>query len=222
MFQKLKDHLKELKTTMEPLPFWQKVEHLWIYYKAVLFIAIAIGIAISLVVNAVVSARQVTLLNGTALNVFITDEGHEKIKQVISEDGTLEGRSFLDEFPYLDTFFLEMGALDEQTANYLVTRISALNLDYILADDSVMDVLSANYFMDMRQLFDEQTLSGWKLVYKVDEDSGESIPVAIELPETAFTSEHLIAGKGKLYMCCTAGNIHPEAFVRLAEFLIHN
>ena len=222
MFQKLKDHLKELKTTMEPLPFWQKVEHLWIYYKAVLFIAIAIGIAISLVVNAVVSARQVTLLNGTALNVFITDEGHEKIAQVISEDGTLEGRSFLDEFPYLDTFFLEMGALDEQTANYLVTRISALNLDYILADDSVMDVLSANYFMDMRQLFDEQTLSGWKLVYKVDEDSGESIPVAIELPETAFTSEHLIAGKGKRFMCCTAGNIHPVAFVRVSEFLIHN
>jgi hypothetical protein len=115
-----------------------------------------------------------------------------------------------------------MGALDEQTANYLVTRISALSLDYILADDSVMNVLSANYFMDMRELFDEQTLAGWKLVYKVDADSGESIPVAIELPETAFSEAHLIAGKGKLYMCCTAGNIHPEAFIRLAEFLHKN
>lgn len=222
MLQRLKDHLKELKATLDTLPFWEKIEHLWIYYKAVLFIAIAIGIAISLVVNAVVSAQQVTLLDGTALNVYITDEGHEKIAQVISQDGALEGKSFLDEFPYLDTFFLEMGALDEQTANYLVTRISALSLDYILADDSVMNVLSANYFMDMRELFDEQTLAGWKLVYKVDADSGESIPVAIELPETAFSEAHLIAGKGKLYMCCTAGNIHPEAFIRLAEFLHKN
>lgn len=220
MLQRLKEHLKELKDTLAPLPFWQKVEHLWIYYKAVLFIAIAIGITISLVVNAVVSSRQVTLLSGTALNVFITDEGHEKIAQVISENGTLEGKSFLDEFPYLDTFYLDMGALDEQTANYLVTRISAQNLDYILADEKVMEVLSTNYFVDMRLLFDEQTLARWPLVYKMDEDTEEMIPVALELPETVFTEGNLEALNGKIYMACTAGNIHPEAFARLADAML--
>ena len=220
MLQRLKDHLKELKETLDRLPFGQKIEHLWIYYKHVLFIAIAIGIAISLVVNAIVVSKQETLLSGTALNVFITDEGHEEIKRIISEDGTLEGKSFLDEFPYLDTFFLDMGALDEQTANYLVTRISAQALDYILADESVMQVLSTNYFLDMRLLFDEQTLSRWPLVYKVDEETGESIPVALELPDTDVSEQHLATNAGKIYMCCTAGNIHPEAFARLADALL--
>ena len=75
MIERLKNHLRELKQTLATLSWKEKIEHLWIYYKHVLLIAGAIGFAIWFVIHIVASSNQVTLLTGTALNVYITDEG---------------------------------------------------------------------------------------------------------------------------------------------------
>lgn len=219
MIQRLKNHLKELGQTLSTMTFGEKLEHLWTYYKHVLLIAIAIGFSIWFAVNAVISANQVTLLSGTALNVRITTEGMEQIDGAVTEDGRLEGKTFLDEFPYLDTYYVGQGFLDEQSATYLVTRISAQSLDYILVDQSVLDVISTNYFIDMREIFPAEVLARWPLVYKEDTETGEAIPIGIDITGTAFTEEHVL-GAGNLYMTATAGTIHEDAFIRLADFLL--
>lgn len=219
MIERLKNHLRELKQTLATLSWKEKIEHLWIYYKHVLLIAGAIGFAIWFVIHIVASSNQVTLLTGTALNVYITDEGQTEIKQVLTQNGQLEGEAFLDEFPYLDTYFLELGFVDEQTATYLVTRISAQNLDYMLLDQAVLDVLGINYFIDMREIFPEEALARWPLVYKEDPESGESIPVGLDITQTAFAKEYLFQ-TGNLYMTATAGTIHQEAFAQLADYLL--
>ena len=114
---------------------------------------------------------------------------------------------------------MELGFVDEQTATYLVTRISAQNLDYMLLDQAVLDVLGISYFIDMREIFPEEALARWPLVYKEDPESGESIPVGLDITQTAFAKEYLFQ-TGNLYMTATAGTIHQEAFAQLADYLL--
>lgn len=219
MIERLKNHLQELKQTLATLSWKEKIEHLWIYYKHVLLIVGAVVFAIWFVIHIVVSSNQVTLLTGTALNVYITDEGQTRIEQAVTQNGQVEGSAFLDEFPYLDAEFLKLGFLDEQTATYLVTRISAQNLDYILMDQTVMDVVGISYFIDMREIFPEEVLARWPLVYKEDPESGESIPIGLNITDTAFAQEYMLLS-GNLYMTATAGTIHQEAFTQLADFIL--
>lgn len=219
MIERLKNHMQELKQSLSTMTFPQKLEHLWIYYKHVLLIAAAIVFAIWFTVNAITGARQVTLLAGTSLNLRITEEGLAQIDEVVTENGQLEGKTFLDEFPYLDSYYIGQGFLDEKTATYLVTRISSQNLDYILMDQSVLDVTSTNYFIDMREIFPEETLARWPLVYKEDTETGESIPVGIDITGTDFAQTYILS-PGNIYMTATAGTIHEDAFTRLADFLL--
>lgn len=219
MIERLKNHLQELKQTLARLTWKEKIEHLWIYYKHVLLIAGAVGFAIWFIIHVAVSSNQVTILSGTALNVYITDEGQTQIKNELTQDGQLEGDAFLDEFPYLDMYFVELGFLDEQTANYLVTRISSCNLDYILLDQSVLEVLGISYFIDMREIFPEEALARWPLIYKEDPESGERIPIGLDISQSGFVQDHMLAQKD-LYMTATAGTVNREAFIRLADFFL--
>ncbi len=221
MIERLKNHMKELKQTLAPLPWGQKIEHLWIYYKHVLFIAIAVVFFIWFICNAVFASNQDTILSGTALNLQITQEGLAMIDQELTHDGQLEGRTFLDEFPYLDIESIKMGFMDEQTATYLLTRISSQSLDYILMSENVLNVISENYFIDMRLVFPEETLSRWPLIYKTDEETGERMPIGIDITGTDFAQEYVLS-PGNLYLTATAGILHPEAFTRLADYLLQS
>lgn len=219
MIERFKNHLKELKQTLSTLPWGQKIEHLWIYYKHVLLIAIAVVFAIWFVANAVFTSNQVTILAGTALDVYVSDEGKALIDQELTQDGQLEGKTLLDEFPFLDPYLIDLGYLDEQTATYLVTLISTQSLDYMLVSETALSVIGPKYFADMREIFPEETLARWPLIYKENEETGESMPIGLDITGTAFAQAHM-AVHGKLYMAATAGTAHTDAFTRLADYLL--
>ena len=67
---------RELMEDLKPMTFWQKVDHLWSYYKEVLLVVLLVGILSAAVVSGYINANRQYLFKGMMINISMSQEGY--------------------------------------------------------------------------------------------------------------------------------------------------
>lgn len=210
----LKAHWQELKEVLGPMPWNKRLEHLWEYYKWVLVVLAVVGMVLYIAIVGYSNARVEGLFYGEVVNLNIDTQGVEYLTTDFLEHlGGVKGDQKVS--MYLSN--LVVGE-DSTYENYYAplmrtsSEISNKQLDYLLADSAALTCyFNEEILLDLRQLFttDELAQMGENVVYVLYEETGEKIPMAINVTDTAFMTNRL-SYKTTAYLCFVAGTERTE------------
>ena len=210
----IKQQWQELKDTLRPMPWKKKLEHLWEYYKWVLVVLAVMGMIIYISIVGYSNARVEGLFYGEVVNLDFDTEGVEYLREDFLEHlGGVKG----DQKVSLYLSNLVMGD-DSTYDNYYAplmrtaSEISDGKLDYFLVDSAALTCyFSEEILLDLRLLFTEEELAqiGDDLVYVLYEETGEQIPMAINVTDSAFMTSRLNYKK-TAYLCFVASTERLE------------
>ena len=192
----LKAQWQELKDALRPMPWKKKLEHLWEYYKWVLVVLLVIATIIYISVVGYSSARVEGLLYGEIVNLSFDTEAVEYLS-----DDLLEHLNGVKGDQKVSVYMSNLVVGEDSTYdNYYAplirtsSEIENNKLDYVLVDSSTLAVyFNEEFLLDLRRLFSAEELAQMEenLVYVLYEETGEQIPMAINVTETAFVTNHL-------------------------------
>lgn len=192
----IKAQWQELKDTLRPMPWKKKLEHLWEYYKWVLVVLTVAVFIISVAITGYSSVRVEGLLYGEIINLSFDTQGIEYLGADFLE--------YLGGVPGDQKISLAMSNLivgSESTYdNYYAplmrtsSEITNQTMDYLLLDSPALTAyFDEEVFLDLRELFtaDELAQMGDNVVYVLYEETGEKIPMAINVTDTAFVQSRM-------------------------------
>ena len=192
----IKGQWLELKEALRPMPWKKKLEHLWEYYKWVLVVLLVVATIIYIAVVGYSNARVEGLLYGEIVNINFDTEGVEYLsKDFLEHLNGVKG----DQKVSLFMSNLIIGQ-DSTYENYYAplmrtsSEISNGKLDYVLVDSAALTVyFNEEILLDLRQLFTPEELAQMEdsLVYVLYEETGEKIPMAINVTESSFVKNRL-------------------------------
>lgn len=209
---------QQLKQDLAGMSFGQKLQHLATYYWYVPVVAAVVVFAIWFAGNAATYSAPTSLIYGISLNVQVCEPGSAYLTEEFQAFCGSEASASLDTLLLADADSITYGYLDESTATLLMTRSYAQELDYLLLDKTMFSTMGTGYFIDLRELFTEEELSGWTLVYKTDGETGESYPVGFDITPLPFAHDCIQSGDG-VYLTATSGTVRVEAFKNLLTAL---
>ena len=210
----IKQQWQELKDTLRPMPWKKKLEHLWEYYKWVLVVLAVVGMIVYISVVGYSNARVEGLFYGEVVNLDFDTEGVEYLREDFLEYlGGVKG----DQKVSLYMSNLVVGD-DSTYDNYYAplmrtsSEITNKTMDYFLVDSAALTCyFNEEILMDLRQLFTEEELARMEesLVYVLYEETGEKIPMAINVTDSSFMTSRLNYKK-TAYLCFVAGTERTE------------
>ena len=210
----IKQQWQELMDALRPMPWKKKLEHLWEYYKWVLVVLAVVATILYITIVGYSNARVEGLLYGEAVNLDFDTEGVEYLSTDFLEYlGGVEGDQKVSLF--MSNLVLgEDGNYDNYYAPLIRTssEISNKTLDYLLADSVALTVyFNEEILLDLRQLFTAEELAEMEesLVYVLYEETGEKIPMAINVTDSAFMTNRLNY-KTTAYLCFAANTERLE------------
>lgn len=185
---KLKAHLKKLKTDLASMTWRQRLEHLWTYYKWVLAVLVCLGFLLQIVITSAVNANTEVLISGIGINLPLTEDGITCLS-----DGYLErlGGTKWQSVQFVNEILdKDNPAMGTEAMYATVVKVSGLtslgDLDYFLMDTKALEYYSeGDLFLDLRQILTQEELAQLKLV----EIGG--VPKLIDLSGTWFAETHL-------------------------------
>lgn len=192
----IKQQWQELMDALRPMPWKKKLEHLWEYYKWVLVVLAVVATILYITIVGYSNARVEGLFYGEVVNLSFDTEGVEYLSTDFLEhlDG-VEGDQKVS--VYMSNLIV---GNDSTYDNYYAplmrtsSEISNKTLDYLLTDSAALSVyFNEEILLDLRQLFTEEELAqmGDNLVYVLYEETGEKIPMAINVTDSAFVTSRL-------------------------------
>lgn len=192
----IKDEIKAENKKMKNMSFFQKCQHIWIYYR--------FRIIVSLIVIVSLVAVVVTLYRNN----------YERSFFCVIVDGELEGS--YDRTDYLTTHFTEYLGIDgksqrvifdnnytfkingiSDTALYdietLITRAGGQTIDGFISEYKYALILNSDegfFLEDLRECFTEEELEELEdyLIYYTDKN-GNKTPLSIDISSTKFITE---------------------------------
>lgn len=210
---------KELAADLKPMTFWQKVDHLWSYYKEWLLIALLIGIVITITVTSVINANKEYKFKGMMVNLTMSQEGY----RYMTDDFLAKiGTGDKNEAVVVDyTNFTDLADPTSTEDNYgasllLIARVSGQMLDCALIDQLALEFyLTQDVFGTLSTFFTQEQLDamGDKVIYAKQEDDEwadetyEPYPVAVEISQMQFFQD-VAPNNEKIYFVLS-GN-HPD------------
>ena len=210
---------KELAADLKPMTFWQKVDHLWSYYKEWLLIALLIGIVITITVTSVINANKEYKFKGMMVNLTMSQEGYRYMTDdLLAKIGTGDK----NEAVVVDyTNFTDLADPTSTEDNYgasllLIARVSGQMLDCALIDQLALEFyLTQDVFGTLSTFFTQEQLDamGDKVIYAKQEDDEwadetyEPYPVAVEISQMQFFQD-VAPNNEKIYFVLS-GN-HPD------------
>ncbi len=191
MMERVKKHLRELGETLKPMPWKKRIDHLWTYYKSVLVVAAIIICIIAIVITGVTNANRVVMVSGALVNADVGLDGRAYLTDGFQE---AMGEDAAGDTDITNVYFENPETTQEieQTYNAMmrvVAMTAAQELDYYICDKVGMETyLGHDMFLDLTQVLTAQELEQFAddLIYMTYEETGETIPVAINLRNTAF------------------------------------
>lgn len=210
----IKAQWQELKDTLRPMPWKKKLEHLWEYYKWVLVVLVVVAAILYIAIVGYSNARVEGLLYGEIVNLNFDMEGVEYLSTDFLKhlDG-VEGDQ------KVSVYMSNLIVGDDSTyENYYVplmrtsSEITSGTLDYLVADSAALTCyFHEEILMDLRELFTEEELAqiGDNLVYVLYEETGEKIPMAINVTDSAFVTNR-ITHDTTVYLGFVAGTERME------------
>lgn len=220
----IKAQWQELKDTLRPMPWKKKLEHLWEYYKWVLVVLAVVGMLGYISFVGYSNARVEGLFYGEVVNLNFDTEGVEYLQKDFLE--YLGGKKGDQK---VSLFLSNLVVGDDSTYdNYYAplmrtsSEISNKQLDYIMADSAALTCyFNEEILMDLRELFTEEEIAqmGDTVVYVLYEETGEKIPMAINVTDSAFMVSRLNF-KTTAYLCFVAGTERTETCKVFYEYFM--
>ena len=210
-------HLKKLKQNLAPMTWRQRFDHLWTYYKWVLAVLVFLGFILQVLITVLTAATTDVLLSGMGINVPLTEAGVTCLTDDYFEH--LEGKQgqtirFTEEILDLDN-----EAMGLETKYATVVKVSGLidtdSLDYLILDTEALEYYSeADLFMDLGQIFSEETLSQMNII------TVDGLPKLIDLTGTWFADTH-IPDDGPYYLAFAYTTARTEQCRDFWQYLNH-
>lgn len=191
MMKRICKILKDLKNTLSPMTWKERIGYLWEYYKHVFFLtAIAIILVVSLISIAVAPDP---CFEGVCANIQLSEEG---TAHMTSQWLDVMGGNPKKDVANLSFFlFQDVGA--SQLPGYtlsmrIVPMVYAQALDYMLLDQQALDYyLTQSVFQDLHiSLTDEQISQMEDCLFYYEKEDGTKFPIALDISETAFVKAH--------------------------------
>ena len=212
---RLKAHLQKLKADLASMSWRERLEHLWTYYKWVVFAAIGVIIFLHMLLSALIAGNREVLISGIGINVPMTQEGIT----CLTDDylTRLEGTK-RQTVQYLDEILdMDNPAIGQEASYSTIVKVSGListeGLDYLILDSKALEYYSAgDIFMDLRQLLPQEELAQLNIL----EIGG--VPMLIDLTGTWFAQTH-ITGPGPYYLGFAYNTPRAEACKELWQYL---
>lgn len=220
----LKEHWQKLKQELKGMSTREKLEHLWEYYKWVLGVLAGVVFLIAMVIGSISSKNQELRLAGVMINVDVSPDGYvmlqdgyfdriggEKGKDVVE----LQNMQFEDPYTTVEQTY----ALDVYEG--VMSMIAANVLDYIMFDDLALSFfLDPEMLLDLREVFSEDELAdmGSAVIWLQMADTGERIPVAIDIRDTVFFQTQMESDK-VIYLAFSITTPRQEACVDLWHYI---
>lgn len=220
----LKQRWDKLRRDLKPMTFRQKIDHLWTYYYWVLVIAAIIAVIISIVATSVKNLNTDVLVAGVFINADVSLDGREFLEDQYFEK--LGGIPDKQEIQITNVVFEDPFTTQEIEYTYnatlkVIAMLSAKTVDYMLMDELGMKYyLGQDVFLDLNELFPREELEKFKddIIYMTYEETGETIPVAINIRNTVFGQKYLNTDKTH-YIGFAANTPRPDACRLLWEYM---
>lgn len=221
MKKNLKQRWKKLCADMKPMGFWQKLDHLWTYYKTEMYIALLLLMVAAMIATGIVNRNQKVRLSGVVVNHVSLDAYSYLSDGYYLHAGPEGGEVQISNVIYTDP---TTNKNIDDTYNYtlqVIAMVEAKTLDYLVMDRVGLEgFMSQDFFMDLRLLLTEQELQRWEdaLIYMQYDDTGEVMPVAICLDETDFGTR--FPQEGSRYIAFVANTTRQQTCLDFWDYLV--
>lgn len=220
LWQRFREGWEKLK----PMTWKERVDHIWTYYKAVLFVSLVL---ILLPVGVIISfaTKKDVLYGGMAINVdirkvgvtYLTDDWREKLGGDPKKE-TVE--------LYANAFDPEHGELESTygVAMSTIARAESKTLDYIIVDETALEFyVVQEVYMDLNNVFTAQELEafGKENVITITPEDNLSVrtPVAIDITDMAFAQDCLQA-EGRIYLAFVGQEEKGQSYRAFWDYLL--
>lgn len=220
----LKEHWEKLKLELKGMTFKEKLEHLWEYYKWVLGVFLGFVFVVCTVIASIISLNTETLFSGVLINVDISPDGFVYLQSGYFEHiGGEEGEEVVDvrsmQFQNPYTTVDQTYALDVQES--VMALISARSLDYLMFDELALPFfMDPETLLDLREIFTQEELDalGTAVIKLQIPETGEQIPMAIDVSDTALFQEYMGSDE-PIYLAFSIVSPHMDACVDFWRFI---
>lgn len=208
MFKESKFYLgwQKLLKDLKPMTFPQKIDHLWTYYKEVLWVASLVILMLTVIIASLFNSNKEVLVSGMMVNITIDQEGFNYLDSDYFAELGGDPKKHVDALVEYSNF----GDLADPTnhednstqAMILIARVEGQYMDYGLIDQMALEYyLPMECFMDLRELFttEELTAMGNKVIWAREENSEEALPLAIDISDVDYVKDNIEAEDGKVY-----------------------
>ena len=219
--------LREFIATLRPMSWRDRIDHIWTYYKEIILIGAVVIILLASIVGNALKPRLEVRMSGYLANITLSEDGSAYLKEdyLSHLGGSADSQTVI----LNSTVFGGEGYLTSMEANYNaalapVLQVTAQEVDYMLLDEVALEFyLNKAFFMDLRQLLNEEELKQLELTYyqPVDIDEkpvGGSYPVAVDITGTAFAQGCAKDAK-KVYFVAVANGPNKDDIRNFWEYL---
>lgn len=190
---------KKLLADLKPMTWKQRIEHIWMYYKEHMFIALVVLVIIVGAISMALSAGKETLVSGVMVNINITQEGRNYLEKDYFEDLGGDPNTQQVNMYYADFSALEDAMYEEEqysASQVLVGLVTGAKLDYMLLDQFAMEFyIRQDVYFDLRRFFTEEELAeldaGKYVIYAMEEGSTDRVPIAVDISRLEFVKENI-------------------------------
>ena len=219
--------LREFIATLRPMSWRDRIDHIWTYYKEIILIGAVVIILLASILGNALKPRLEVRMSGYLANITLSEDGSAYLKEdyLSHLGGSADSQTVI----LNSTVFGGEGYLTSMEANYNaalapVLQVTAQEVDYMLLDEVALEFyMNKAFFMDLRQLLNEEELQQLELTYyqPVDIDEkpvGESYPVAVDITGTAFAQGCAKDAK-KVYFVAVANGPNKDDIRNFWEYL---
>ncbi len=220
----LKERWQKLLRDLKPMTFKQKVDHLLTYYYWVLIILAIVVMIIAIITSSIKNLRTEVLISGALVNADVGMEGHTFLQEDYfrklggdEDDQAIRIANVQFEDP---STTLEIEYTYNATMQ-IVAMVGAKELDYMIMNNIGLEFyLSHDIFFDLRKILPEEDLERLKddLIYMTYEDTGETVPVAINLKNTVFGQKYVSTDRDH-YISFVVNSPRPDACKLFWEYI---
>lgn len=223
--QKIKAHLAKLRADLKPMTPKEKLDHLWTYYKWVLVVLAVIIVITCVAVTGYKNAHTKLMFSGAIINTNVSLDGQNfldtEFVQTLGGDPKKQ-KSYLINLIYEDPMTTDQVEYAYNAVMKLTASISVQELDYILGDEvGLQSCMNQNALLDLRQVLTEAELEQYadSLIYLEYEETGERIPVAVELENHPFAASGYLTYTQDTYLAFISNTPRLETCRQFWEYI---
>lgn len=200
-----KEKLEKLKKDMEPMSFWEKVDHLWYCYKLyIIVIFVTVVMLGGILVSTISYQTKDRLVSGMLVNVYIDQPGMNYLTGEYEEYLNAEKGQVVElETTYFGKLTENSNEDDYSRAMVLIARVEGAMLDYMILDKDGMETgVVYDVYMDLRELFTPEEIAQFdaeeRLIYAMVKGEEERWPIAVEITDLDFVKDN-VNNEGEIY-----------------------